>query len=79
MMREKLFTLRVVKLKLSQEKMGEKLGYSRNHYANIENGTHGVTLKFLNALCNAFGMSLKEAEELTQIEEQSKKNDGETG
>lgn len=65
-MREKLFAFRVVKHKLSQEKMAAKIGYSRNHYADIESGKRDVTLKFLEGLCIAFGMRLEDAKELTE-------------
>ena len=61
-------TLKLLRVKhgLSQDKMAKKVGYSRNHYASIENGDRDVTLKFLEGLCNAFGMSFEEAKELTE-------------
>lgn len=60
--------LKFLRLKhgFSQEKMAVRLGYSRNQYQRIENGTQGVTLKFLVALSNAFGKTIDEAKELTK-------------
>ena len=60
--------LKLLRIKhgFTQDKMAVRLGYSRNQYQRIENGTQGVTLTFLVALCNAFGMSLDEAKELTK-------------
>lgn len=56
----------------SQEKMSLRLGYSRNQYARIENGEQEVSLKFLVALSNAFGMSLEEAKELAKRDKERK-------
>lgn len=68
-----------VKHGFSQEKMALRLGYSRNQYRRIENGEYGVTLKFLVALCNAFGLNLDEAKELTKRDkERQTENDRET-
>ncbi len=64
MQRTQLKLLRI-KHGFSQEKMAVRLGYSRNQYQRIENGEQGVTLKFIVALSNAFGLSLDEAKELT--------------
>ena len=56
---------------LSQEKMAELLGFSRNHYAKVESGDQtNVSLKFLEAL--------EKAKELTAIEKKKKKNGCET-
>lgn len=63
--RKKLQMFRV-KLDMSQEQFADKLGYSRGQYARIENGTNGVTLNFLDALCSAFKMELAEAKRLTE-------------
>jgi transcriptional regulator with XRE-family HTH domain len=59
-----------VKHGFSQDKMAVRLGYSRNHYASIENGKVEPTLKFISALSNAFGLSLDEAKELTKRDEE---------
>ena len=64
-----------VKHGLSQDAMAKKLGYSRGHYAGIENGTQGVTLKLLEALQAAFGLSLDEAKELTERDEERTEDD----
>ena len=64
-MRTSLKLLRI-KHGFTQDKMAVRLGYSRNQYARIENGEQNVTLKFLVALCTAFGLSLDEAKELTK-------------
>ena len=78
MQRTELKILRV-KHGLSQEKMASRLGYSRNQYQRIENGEHGITLNFLTALCNAFGVSLEEAKELTKRDKKRQaENDRET-
>lgn len=63
----------------TQDKMALRLGYSRNQYARIENGTQDVTLKFIVAVSNAFGKSLEEAKELTKRDkERQAENDRET-
>lgn len=78
MQRTELKLLRI-KHGFSQNKMAEHLGYSRNQYARIENGEQEVTLRFLSALCAAFGKSLEEAKELTKRDkERQEKNDRET-
>ena len=53
---------------LSQQQIAEKLGYSRGQYARFENGEQDVTLRFLEALTTAFGISLKEAKAVTKRE-----------
>ena len=78
MQRTSLKLLRV-KHGFSQEKMALRLGYSRNQYQRIENGEQGITLNFLTALCNAFGLNLEEAKELTKRDkERQTENDRET-
>lgn len=77
-MRTALKLLRI-KHGFTQDKMAVRLGYSRNQYQRIENGTQGVTLQFLVALSNAFGMSLDEAKELTKRDkERQTENDRKT-
>lgn len=61
-----------VKKGLTQDEMSVRLKYSRNQYQRIENGVQGVSLKFLVALCDAFGMSLDEAKELTKRDNSKK-------
>ncbi len=70
-MRTKLKLFRINK-GLTQDKMSVRLKYSRNQYQRIENGVQGVSLKFLVALCNAFGISLDEAKELTKCDNSEK-------
>ena len=74
MQRTQLKLLRI-KHGFSQEKMAVRLGYSRNHYAGIENGKHETTLKFIEALCSAFGLSLAEAVEVTKRDNEQKESD----
>lgn len=61
-----------VKKGLTQDEMSVRLNYSRNQYQRIENGVNGVSLKFLVALCDAFGLSLDEAKELTKRDDSEK-------
>lgn len=63
--RTKLKQFRGGKL-LTQEKISEMLGYNRAHYARFENGTAEITLRFLEALQKAFGLTLEEAKALTK-------------
>lgn len=72
-MQRKALKLLRIKNDLTQDGMAEKLGYSRNQYQRIEKGTQDVTLKFLVALSNAFGMSIDEAKKLTKLNK--KEND----
>lgn len=58
-----------IRKKMSQAKFAKELGYSRNHYARIENGSHEVHLKLLVTLSEKYGMTLDEARELTKIDE----------
>lgn len=71
MERQGLRILRVKK-RLSQAQMAEKLGYSRGHYARFENGDADMTLRFLQALENAFGLTFEEAKELTKLDNEKK-------
>lgn len=57
-----------IKKKMSQAKFAKELGYSRNHYARIENGSHEAPLKLLVALSKKYGMTLDEARELTKTD-----------
>lgn len=65
MARTELKRFRATKL-LTQEQVAKMLGYSRAHYALFENGTKEVTLRFLEALATAFGLTLEEAKQLTK-------------
>lgn len=77
-MRMKLKLLRI-QHGFTQEKMALQLGFSRNYYQRIEYGEQAVSLKFLVALCNAFGKTLDEAKELTKCDEKEQaENDRET-
>ena len=51
-----------VKQGLSQKQMAEKLDYSRGHYVRFESGEAETTLRFLQALETAFGLSFEEAQ-----------------
>lgn len=55
-----------IKKKMTQAELAKEIGYSRNHYARIENGTKEVPLKLLVALSEKYGMTLDEARELTK-------------
>lgn len=59
-MRTELKVFRV-KQGLSQKQMAKKLDYSRGQYARFESGEAETTLRFLQALETAFGLSLEEA------------------
>lgn len=65
MSRTKLKQFRGGKL-LTQEQVAKKLGYTRGHYARFENGEAEITLRFLEALTKAFGITFDEAKELTK-------------
>lgn len=41
--------------RLSQEKLAEKIGISKNHLSNIERGNNVPTLKFIFDICNILG------------------------
>ena len=66
-MREKLIIFRVTH-NLTQAEMAEKLGFSRQHYAKIENGAQDVSIRFLVKLGEVFKMSIDKARELTKVE-----------
>lgn len=68
MQRTELKLLRI-KNGLTQDKMALRLGYSRNHYATIENGKREPTLKFIEAVRNCFGFTLSEAMEVMKRDE----------
>ena len=65
--RENLIVYRV-RSGLTQVEMAAKLGFSRQHYARIENGTQEVSIRFLVKLGELFGITIDEAKELTKIE-----------
>lgn len=65
MNRTELKRFRLNKL-MSQEQFAAKLGYARGHYARFENGEAEITLRFLEALQKAFGLSYEEAKELAK-------------
>ena len=66
-MRMRLKLLRVGR-NLSQAEFGKLLGYSRNHYRQIENGVYGVSLKFLESLSRYLNITIDEAKELTKCD-----------
>lgn len=41
--------------RLSQEKLAEKIGISKNHLSNIERGNNTPTINFLVDICNVLG------------------------
>ena len=57
-----------VKLGLSQEEMADSLGYSRNHYARIENGESGYSVRFMNTLQEKHNLFDAEVKELLKKE-----------
>ena len=63
--RTELKRFRVSKF-LTQEQVAKLLGYSRGQYARFENGEQDVTLRFLQALEKAFGITFDEAKEITK-------------
>lgn len=64
---------------LTQDEMAVKIGFSRNQYQRVECGEQNVSLKFLVALSNAFGMRLEDAKELTKCDkEKREENDRKT-
>lgn len=65
MNRTKLKQFRASRL-LTQEQISKMLGYNRAHYARFENGAAEITLRFLEALTKAFGITFEEAKELTK-------------
>ena len=56
---KKLIGIRIMQKRkehgLSQEKLAEKIGISKNHLSNIERGNNTPTLKFLFDICNVLG------------------------
>ncbi|MDD5274708.1 MAG: helix-turn-helix transcriptional regulator [Methylovulum sp.] len=56
---EKIRTIRQLK-DFSQEEMAEKLGISKNTYANIERGETDVSVSRLEQIANTFEMDLVE-------------------
>ena len=40
---------------LSQEKLSEQIGISKNHLSNIERGVNTPTIKFILDICNMLG------------------------
>ena len=56
---KRLIGLRIMqkrkKLGLSQEKLAEKLGISKNHLSNIERGKYIPTTELIFKICNTMG------------------------
>ena len=56
---DKLIGIRIMQqrksLGLSQEKLAEKLGISKNHLSNIERGKYIPTTEFIFKICNTMG------------------------
>ncbi len=56
---QKLIGLRIMQrrkeLRLSQEKLAEKLGISKNHLSNIERGKYMPTTECIFKICSAMG------------------------
>lgn len=69
MQRTELKLLRV-KHGFSQDKMAVRLGYTRNHYAAIENGKREPTPKFVDALSVAFGLTYEKAKEVLKRDDE---------
>ena len=71
MERTRLKQYRVGK-KMTQAEFAKTLGYSRGQYARIENGEQDVTINFLQALEQAFGIGIIKAKELTKRDNERK-------
>lgn len=69
--------LRVARLRklhdLSQEELAGRAGLQRSHIARIESGKYAVTFETIQAIANAFGMTVdiidKRLEGLVRIED----------
>lgn len=48
------------------EQFADAIGYNRKWYSNIEKGLAKPTMRLLDGLCNAFGLTIAEAVELTK-------------
>lgn len=46
----------------TQEKMAVRLGYERMRYAAVENGKAEPSMRFVNALMTAFGLTYEQAQ-----------------
>lgn len=68
-MRTNLKLLRI-KHKLTQAQMAQALGYSRMHYARIENGEQEVPMKLVVKLQERFNLSNAEVMELVKKDEE---------
>ena len=51
---------------LTQEQFAEKIGYSRWQYVQFESGKGETTLRFLEALTQAFGITFDEAKAISK-------------
>lgn len=67
-MRKKLKYLRVVQHNLTQAEMAAKIGVSRGVYSQVENGTIGVSPRFLAKLQTAFSIPDNEVWSYTKNE-----------
>ena len=68
-MRLKLKLFRI-KSGMSQEKFAKELGYSREHYRQIENGQRDYTIRFMETFRKRFNLTEKEFKQImTKSEE----------
>lgn len=67
-MRKKLKYLRVVEYNLTQSEMAAKIGVSRSIYSQVENGTLGISPRFLTKLQTAFSIPDSEVWSYTKNE-----------
>lgn len=58
-----------VSQKLSQDEMARKVGMSRTHYCNVENGKSDPHTKFWESLQSAFDLTDQKKGELMRNEE----------
>lgn len=58
---------------LTQEAMGNEIGYARMQYAAIENGKYDPTLRFIEAFKERFGLSHDEAMKILKKDGEEKK------
>lgn len=68
-MRTKLKLFRIQQ-KMTQAKFANEIGYTRNHYAKIENGEFNYTLKFMTNFRSRFNVTEKEFQEIMKKDEE---------
>ena len=64
--RQRLYLFRCEK-RLTQEQFAEAIGFRRDTYSKIENGSREPSLRFCKGIAEAFGMSLDDALALMEV------------